>query len=248
MAKTITEKDVLDYFKLDSKEYGAERVQNTEKWQAKYNEYSKTKKKDDFDSSEWRIFNRKSKETVPISKLKTKNATFNLCAIEGNKGIIIVSKTKFVSGINGQSSSDPENTNLGNYDGSAFSSYGSSYGGSDGLTGQGWFETVAFGPEGHDEKIIQHIQYLKLSLYKECYEFLGVLLSGPEINVNSAIQDNNVPDLTVDKNNTNTNKPISTQLQQVNTQLNNSQSKPLSIPTSQQQILNTRAQKTNIKI
>lgn len=177
MATTnITEKDVLDFFGLDSKKYKAQRLTSSKTYTEKY---AAATNKQEFDSSEWIIYkiektnNSQKLVEVKPSQFTSNNKSYNKCAINGERGIIITNKKTFVQ----EKSKGSASTTPPTFDETTNFSYMSSYGGVDGESVMGWFEAVNFGPEGHDEKIIKQIQFARLGLLKECYEWVGINLS-----------------------------------------------------------------------
>ena len=169
MATTITEKDVLSFYGLTKPPYSAQKKSTS----MSRTKYAEAKDKDNFDDGEWII----SKDGKPVdpSKFLSNNATYNKCSIVGaEKGIIITDKKKFIDNKNkGSSGSNSASTNSTE----TMSSIDMSTMGSDGATVQGWIEAVDFSPKGHDEEIVQKLQFAKACLIKECYEWVGINLS-----------------------------------------------------------------------
>ena len=167
MATTITEKDVLNYYGFTKPPYSAQHVST---------EFSTTKHSQDpnkYDTDEWIIY----KDGKPISKSKyERGASFNACAIKGDRGIIIVDKKKFKSEAkNSAGAASSQLTSTGastDYNTDPYLSMVSET-----PMMAGWIEAVDYSPKEHDEKIIKNIQFAKVSLLKECYEWVGLNLS-----------------------------------------------------------------------
>lgn len=184
MATTVSASDVLTFFGLTNPPYSAERVSTT----TSKNKYASAKDKTEYDDQEWVIYRTdsktKKKEKMALKSFESNNKSFNACSIKGEQGIIITNKKKFIAEKHKGSMGADSTTSSYEFTDGGFGSYSM---GADAGAMAGWLEATDYGPKGHDEKIVQTLQFTKVNLIKECFEWVGINLSAgaPNMTTNS---------------------------------------------------------------